>query len=57
MTNIRVGRYNRPQSVGWQGWIEPDDLAWIAFIDLVGKPVFFLHRDPETGAVLPTHGH
>jgi len=36
----------------WQGWIEPDDLSWIAFIDVDGRPTFFLDRDPATGAVL-----
>ena len=51
MCNIRVGRYQHPQSVGWAGWIEPEDLSWIAFIDLKGEVTFFLDRDPETGAV------
>jgi len=51
MCNIQVHRYNDPKSVGWQGWIEPDDRSWIAFVDLHGHPVFFLNRDPETGAV------
>lgn len=62
MGNITVGRYTRwpePLPEGtvdvadeWQGWIEPDDMSWIAFIAADGKPVFFLNRDPETGAVL-----
>jgi len=62
MTNIEVHRYERwpeplPEGVEdiadhWQGWIEPDDKDWIAFIAADGKPVFFLNRDPETGAVL-----
>ncbi len=51
MSSIRVGRYQNPQSVGWAGWIEPEDLSWIAFIDLKGAPTFFLNRDPVTGAV------
>lgn len=51
MCSIRVGRYRRPQSVGWAGWIEPEDLSWIAFIDLEGSPVFFLNRDSKTGGV------
>lgn len=51
MTDIRVGRYDNPAQIGWQGWIEPDDKTWIAFVDNEGKPTFFLDRDPETGAV------
>lgn len=53
MPNIRVSRYPNPKKVGWAGWVEPDDRSWVAYIDLEGRPVFFLHRDPETGAVLP----
>jgi hypothetical protein len=34
----------------WQGWIEPDDLSWIAFVAKDGKPVFFLDREPS-GAI------
>lgn len=52
MSNITVGRYSDPERVGWQGWIEPKKKDWIAFIDLEGKPVFYLNRDPKTGAVL-----
>lgn len=52
MQNITVGRYKNPQNVGWAGWIEPEDKSWIAFVDLEGHPVFFLCRDPNTGAVV-----
>lgn len=65
MNNIQVHRYpvpteeqraQWPQGVTdvsdhWQGWIEPDDLSWIAFIEKDGKPVVYLDRDPVTGAV------
>lgn len=60
MTNIRVGRYSKGSGTiqpdgsvkqDWQGWIEPDDRTWIAFIDSEGRPLFFLDRDPLTGAV------
>lgn len=52
MTNIKVGRYDDPSKVGgWKGWIEPEDLTWIAFIDGQGSPTFYLHRDPVSGAV------
>ena len=53
MQNITVRRYSHPLQVGWAGYIEPEDLTWIAFIDLTGAPKFYLHRDPVTGAVLP----
>jgi len=52
MQNIHVGRYSNPQKIGWQGWLEPSDKTWIAFIDLSGRPIFYLNRDPMTGAVL-----
>ncbi len=53
MCNIIVGRYSNPDlQKHWQGWIEPEDLSWIAFIDTEGKPTVFLNRDPKTGAVL-----
>lgn len=58
--HIRVGRYSKESvdgvpgvGVHWQGWIEPSDKSWIAFIKVDGTPVFFLNRDPKTGAVLP----
>ncbi len=53
MGNIRVGRYSNPETQKfWQGWIEPENLSWIMFIDAVGRPSVFLNRDPLTGAVL-----
>lgn len=52
MNNIIVKRYSDPVAVGgWQGWIEPEDKTWIAFIAMDGRPVFYLNRDPVTGAV------
>jgi hypothetical protein len=51
MSNITVGRYDDPESVGYQGWIEPEDRTWIAFVRNDGTPQVFLDRDPETGAV------
>lgn len=53
MQNIHVVRYGSPKETGWAGYIEPEDQTWIAFIDLEGRPKFYLHREPETGAVLP----
>jgi len=50
--NITVGRYSNPESVGWAGWIEPEDMSWIVFVDLEHNPKIYLDRDSETGAVL-----
>lgn len=50
MCNITVGRYGDPASVGYAGWIEPDDNSWIAFIGNDGAAQFFLNRDAD-GAV------
>ena len=53
MCNIIVGRYKNAETrKSWQGWMEPEDKSWIAFIDAVGRPVFYLNRDKDTGAVL-----
>lgn len=53
MGNIKVGRYSNPETQKfWQGWIEPEDLSWIMFINAAGEPVVYLNRDPVTGAVL-----
>lgn len=52
MGNITVGRYDDPASTGYQGYIEPEDRTWIGYVRNDGVPVFFLNRDPETGAVL-----
>jgi len=51
MCSITVRRYDHPESVGYQGWIEPEDKSWVAFIRADGTPQVFLDRDPETGAV------
>lgn len=51
MCNITVGRYEDPAAVGFTGWLEPEDRTWIAFVGSDGQPVFFLDRDPVTGAV------
>jgi hypothetical protein len=50
MGNITVGRYDRPGSTGYQGWVEPEDRSWVMFVRNDGSPVVFLDRDPETGA-------
>lgn len=51
MANITVGRYGDPASAGYQGWIEPEDQSWIAFVADDGRPQVFLNRAPD-GAVL-----
>jgi hypothetical protein len=52
MQDITVRRYANPAEIGYAGWIEPRDKSWIAFVDLAGKPTFFLNRDPVTGGIL-----
>ena len=52
MQDIKVTRYADPKATGWAGYIEPKDRTWIAFVGLDGRPVFFLNRDPMTGAVI-----
>lgn len=52
MVNIVVGRYENPEHVGWQGWVEDRDRTWILFIHLDGHPVLFPNRDPKTGRIL-----
>lgn len=61
MDNIIVGRYSpedglvRPDGTieqVWLGWIESARRDWIAFIRADGVPVFYLNRDPETGAII-----
>lgn len=51
MSNIEVGRYDHPESVGYQGWIQPSDRTWILFVKNDGSVQAFLDRDPVTGAV------
>ena len=51
MGNITVGRYDDPASVGYVGWLEPEDRTWIMFVKADGTPQVFLDRDPVTGAV------
>lgn len=53
MPHIHVRRYTDPKAIGWAGFFEPTDRSWIGFVGLDGRPLIFLHRDPETGAVLP----
>jgi hypothetical protein len=55
MQNIDIRRYSNPTAVGYQGWVEPADKSWIAFIDLDGRPQVFLDRDPATGGILSQH--
>jgi len=51
MQNITIGRYDHPESVGFSGWVEPEDRSWILFIKDDGSALFFPERD-ETGAVI-----
>lgn len=50
MNNIEVRRYERPDEVGYAGWVEPEDRSWVLFIANDGTPTLFVGRD-STGAV------
>lgn len=52
MSEIHIHRYENPESVGWAGYIEPHDKAWILFVGLDGKTEFYPCRDQSTGAVI-----
>ena len=39
-TFSEIGRYDDPESVGYQGWIRPSDGKWTAFVDNGGHVVF-----------------
>lgn len=51
MDKITIKRYENPTSVGYQGYIEPEDKSWILYIGVDGKPLFFPQRAPA-GRVL-----
>ncbi len=52
MQNIKVHRYaNKELQKSWQGYVEPDDLSWIIFIDNEGHATLYDKRDSITGAV------
>lgn len=46
-----MGRYSQEarEASGWAGWIEDEEQTWIAFIDVDGKPTFYLDRDDSGG--------
>lgn len=50
--HISVKRYKNPKAVGWAGWLEPEDKSWVMFVGLDGRPLVFLSRDTESGAIL-----
>lgn len=52
MQNVKVGRYEHPESTGYAGWIEPEDRSWILFVRTDHSVEMYLDRDPKTGAVL-----
>lgn len=52
MCNIIVGRYKKPEKVGWLGWMEPEDKSWIVFVDLKNNLKVYLNRDGRSGAVI-----
>lgn len=48
MPRVKIGRYNNPEEVGYQGWIETDE--WIIWIGLDGNLTVGTER-AENGAV------
>lgn len=53
MQNITVGRYGSSEDPGgYDGWIEPEDRTWIMYVRSDHSVEVFIHRDPETGAIL-----
>ena len=51
MGTIKVGRYEHPDSVGYAGWVEPEDRSWIVFVKNDHSVEVYLDRDPSTGAI------
>jgi len=49
-----TGRHVATLKRTWQGWIEDAEQTWIAFIDMEGRPVFFLHRCSECHGIKVT---
>jgi hypothetical protein len=46
--NIEVHRYE-PQTSCWVGYIQPDDLSWIVFVNEDGSVWACMDRDAITG--------
>ncbi len=49
MQNIHVSRYSNPESVGYQGTVEPEDRSWIVFVKLDGSPSLWRRTESELG--------
>ena len=52
---IHVGRYDNPQAVQYDGWIEPEDKKWILFVPADGgTPHLFIEveKRDENGATV-----
>ncbi len=45
MQNIHVRRYEDPDRVHYQGWVEPEDRSWILFIEKDGTPQLYLETE------------
>ena len=46
MQNIQVRRYSRPDRVGYQGTVEPEDNSWVLFIPNKGLPQLWARSTP-----------
>lgn len=48
MPRIRIVRYPRPIN-GWLGTVEPQNRAWILYVNVDESARLFVLRDPATG--------
>jgi hypothetical protein len=49
--NIHIGHYDNSQGIGYDGWIEPDDLSWIIFVTTGGDLTIWMEREPTGGVI------
>lgn len=49
---IHIGRYKKPDKVGYIGFIEPEDKTWVLFFGLDGKPsVYYSECEPDGAGI------
>lgn len=51
MQKIKIERYDNPEAVGYQGYVEPEDRSWILYVELDGTPLFYAHRADDGGVL------
>lgn len=57
MQNIHVGRYQHPDSVKYDGWIEPEDRSWVLFIKPDAPPELLIQVETEDDDGKTIHGY